>query len=117
MKNLTLTAAIVAATFGSAALADSYYLPSSLQKGLIEVCKTAAKDQNYRMDSKIKEYRLKYKTVALNVMCNGEDIISFAEGYGAVKTTARLSESIGSVSVTDLAAIRTYQYDVNFIMD
>jgi len=47
-------------------------------------------------------------------VCNGQDIISFSERYGAKRTTAKLNRSIGSVKVTDIAAISNTKYDVTF---
>ncbi|HBY86192.1 MAG TPA: hypothetical protein DEO86_09975, partial [Colwellia sp.] len=45
------------------------------------------------------------ETVALKLMCNGEDVISFAESNGADKTAAKLQNSIGNVEITDVAAL------------
>ena len=58
----------------------------------------------YRLNSTSKSYRLKDKTIALKVVCNGDDIISFAERHGADKTAAKLQKSIGNVSIIDTAA-------------
>ena len=38
-------------------------------------------------------------------MCNGDDIITFAEKKGATKTAAQLQKSLGDVSITDVARI------------
>lgn len=38
-------------------------------------------------------------------MCNGKDIIAFAESRGADKTAARLQRSIGDVEIIDVAAL------------
>jgi hypothetical protein len=45
-------------------------------------------------------------------MCNGDDIITFAERHGADKTAAKLQRSIGSVNIIDTAAIS--KINVNF---
>jgi len=37
-------------------------------------------------------------------MCNGQDIISFAESYGADKTAATLQRSLGKANIIDIAA-------------
>ncbi len=112
-----LATGFVTLCISSISFAESDYLPSYVEQGLIQVCKAAAYDKTYKMNKEIKGLRIKTKVIALNVMCNGQDIISFAERYGAVKTTARLSKSIGSVQVTDLAAINSYNYDVTFEMN
>ena len=38
-------------------------------------------------------------------MCNGDDIIAFAEKHGADRTAAKLQRSLGSVNIIDVAAI------------
>jgi hypothetical protein len=38
-------------------------------------------------------------------MCNGEDVISFAQSNGAEKTVAKLQRSLGDVSITDVASL------------
>ncbi len=117
MKKLLLLSGVIALStlgFSSVAVAESSYMPAYVEEGLIRICKSAALDKSFRMSKEIKALHLKTRVVALNVVCNGQDIISFAEYYGAKKTTAKLSHSIGSVQVTDLAQIRDYQYDVSF---
>ena len=76
-----------------------------MEKALIDVCKAAKSNSILKLKSTTKSYRLQTKTVALKLMCNGEDVISFAESYGADKTAARLQKSIGNVSITDVAAL------------
>lgn len=114
MNKLTLLAGVVSASLCTAAIADNTYIPSYLEQGLISICKSAALDKSYKMNKAIKEYRLNHKIVALNVVCNGQDIISFAQHYGAERTTQRLSDSVGRVEVTDIAAVKNYNYDVTF---
>ncbi len=76
-----------------------------MEKALIDVCKAAKSNSILKLNSTTKGYRLKNKTVALKLMCNGEDVISFAESNGADKTAARLQRSLGNVSITDVAAL------------
>ncbi|WP_019028360.1 DUF3718 domain-containing protein [Colwellia piezophila] len=76
-----------------------------MEKALIDVCKAAKSNSLIKLNGTTKGYRLSTKTVALKLMCNGEDVISFAESYGADKTAARLQRSIGNVSITDVAAL------------
>ncbi len=98
-------------------MAEGSYLTPTVEKGLVKVCKTAAKDQLHQMHSTMKKHDWSYRLMSLNVMCNGQDLISFAEQYGAKKTTAKLIKSIGSISVTDLASTRQYNYDVTLKID
>ncbi len=76
-----------------------------MEKALIDVCKAAKSNSILKLNSTTKSYHLKNKTIALKLMCNGEDVISFAESYGADKTAAKLQKSLGNVSITDVAAI------------
>ncbi|KGJ90688.1 DUF3718 domain-containing protein [Colwellia psychrerythraea] len=76
-----------------------------MEKALIDVCKAAKSNSLIKLNNTTQGYNLKNKTVALKLMCNGEDVISFAESYGADKTAARLQKSLGKVSITDVVAI------------
>lgn len=75
-----------------------------IDSALVKVCKAAQSNKILELKSTIKSYHLQEKTVALKVMCNGDDIIAFSEKNGATKTAAKLQKSIGDVSITDVAA-------------
>jgi len=75
-----------------------------MKTALVDVCKAAMSNKVHKLNETTKSYRLKDKTVALKVMCNGDDIISFAENHGANRTAAKLQKSIGNVSIIDTAA-------------
>ncbi|MBU2893109.1 DUF3718 domain-containing protein [Colwellia sp. D2M02] len=104
-KKTLLTAAailpLVALSLPSHAVMDSY-----MEKALINVCKAAKSNSVLKLKSTTKYYRLKTKTVALGLVCNGDDVITFAESYGANKTAATLQKSIGRVSITDVASVQ-----------
>jgi len=76
-----------------------------METALIDVCKAAKSDSILKLKSTTKSYRLQTKTVALKLMCNGEDVISFAQSNGAEKTVAKLQRSLGDVSITDVASL------------
>jgi uncharacterized protein YqiB (DUF1249 family) len=76
-----------------------------MDTALVEVCKAAQSNKIFKLKYAIKSYRLQYKTVALKVMCNGDDIITFAEKNGAKKTAYKLQQSIYDMSNIDLAVI------------
>ncbi|GLS85010.1 DUF3718 domain-containing protein [Paraferrimonas haliotis] len=86
-----------------------------IETALIDVCKAAMSDNVLRMNRTIRGYRLKTKTVALKVMCNGEDISTFASNQGAYRTSERLEKSVGQVGIQDIAM--TQKYQVNFELD
>ena len=75
-----------------------------IRTALVDVCKAAMSNKVHKLSNTTKSYHLKDKTVALKVMCNGDDIISFAEKHGATKTAAKLQRSIGNVNIIDTAA-------------
>jgi len=83
-----------------------------MKTALVDVCKAAMSNKMHSFNETTKSYHLKDKTIALKVMCNGTDIISFAENHGADKTAAKLQRSIGSVSIIDTAGIE--KLNVNF---
>jgi hypothetical protein len=76
-----------------------------MDTALVEICQAAKSNKVFKLKSAIKSYQIKDKTVASKVVCNGDDIISFAENNGAVKTAAHLQKRVGIVNITDLAAI------------
>ncbi len=83
-----------------------------INSALVEVCKAAQSNKVIELKSAMKSHRLQNKTVALKVMCNGDDIITFAEKRGATKTAAKLQKSLGGVSITDVA--QTEKINVTF---
>jgi len=118
MKKLTQYLLPTAALILSAQVsAQGTYLTPTVEKGLIKVCKTAAKDQLHQMHLTMKKQNWSFRDMSLNVMCNGTDLISFAESYGAERTTSKLIKSLGTISVTDIAATRELNYDVTFEFD
>ncbi len=97
---LTASLPVLAVSLPSQAAMTPY-----MEKALIDVCKAAQTNNLLQLRATTKSYRLATKTVALKLMCNGENIISFAESNGANKTAAKLQQSIGNVSITDVAAV------------
>ena len=75
-----------------------------MKTALVDVCKAAMSNKMHKLNKTTKAYNLNDKTIALKVMCNGDDIISFAENHGADKTAAKLQRSIGNVSIIDTAS-------------
>lgn len=106
---LTSTAAIVTSSLLISLNANASMDPH-IEEALIDVCKSAQQNKVHNMRKTIKSYRLKEEVVASNVMCNGENIIGFAENNGAYKTAAHLNKQLGESQITDLASI----YSVTF---
>ncbi|NMP32141.1 DUF3718 domain-containing protein [Thalassotalea sp. M1531] len=96
----------------SAVSVSSMAMDRQVEKALVKVCKSALSDKPIRLKHSMEDYNLKARDVALKVMCNGDDIITFAEANGANKTAARLQNSIGKVDIIDVAAVN--KINVNF---
>jgi len=105
---------VLSTSFSSNLIAEDTYMPAYVERELISICRSAAQDKSLKMTQSIKGIRLNYKVVALKVVCNDKDIISFAEHHGAKKTVAKLSHSIGKVNLTDLAFINHKKHRVTF---
>lgn len=102
---VSLTTIALGTSFNSTAGMDPY-----LENALISVCKSAQSDDLLDMRKTIKSYRLKEQTVASHVVCNGEDITSFALSNGATRTAGHLEKRLGDREIVDLAQV----YAVNF---
>ena len=90
----------------------SFAMDPLVEKALVDTCKSTLSNSPLKMSKTIKSYRLDEKTVALKVMCNGEDIIAFAETHGADRTADRLNKAIGGVDIIDVAKLE--KVNVNF---
>ncbi len=111
LKSLT----VVAATFTllSSISFSSNAMNRHVESALIDICKSAISKTAYKYRETAKSYNLRDKTVALKVVCNGSDIIDFAQMHGAYKTAARLERSIsGHVDIIDVAKVEKLK--VNF---
>jgi len=106
---IALATAVPALAF---ALPSQASMSPYMKTALTDVCKAAISNKVHKLNRTTKSYHLKDKTIALKVVCNGQDIISFAESRGADKTAAILQKSIGNVSIIDTAS--TAKYSVTF---
>lgn len=98
---IALTTAITVLAFS---LSSQAAMNPNIEKALISICKSVTTNKIHKYKRTAKSYRLRDKTIALKVICNGQDIISFAESYGADKTAATLQRSLGKANIIDIAA-------------
>jgi len=114
MKTLKLiTTATITCSILSLASFSSHAMDKYVESALIDVCKSSLTNNVIKFNKTVRGYNLPTKKVALRVMCNGDDIITFAERYGANKTAARLERSIShNVNIIDVAAVE--KINVNF---
>ena len=115
---LTLTTTTSALIIASSLLlsngAQANSMSSYMENALIDVCKAAKSNNTIRFNNTVDGYRLKTKTVALKVVCNGENISEFAANHGANKTADRLNNALGDVSIEDVALNESDKLYVNF---
>ena len=110
--NKTLVAIVASVPVLTFSLSSQAAMSSYMETALVDVCKAALNNKVRQLNETTKSYNLKDKIIALKVMCNGDDIITFAEKHGADKTAAKLQRSIGNVSIIDTAS--TAKYYVTF---
>lgn len=110
-----LTIAAITASMLSTVSFSSHAMDKYVETALIDVCKSTLTNKVAKFRKVNKSYNLREKTIAMKVMCNGDDIITFAEKHNANKTAALLERSIsGNISIIDVAAVEKIK--VNFKM-
>ena len=85
----------------SSATMDPY-----VEKALQQVCYSSASDRLFNFRQTVKSYRLKMKDVASKIVCNGEDIGTFAAENGANRTANYIrSHQSGNVEIHQLVYV------------
>lgn len=103
MKKLTTTLmAVITATLAFSSSIQAAQMNHYMESALADVCKAAMSNKIHKLNNTTKAYNLNDKTVALKVICNGDDIITFAEKNGAFKTADKLQKSIGYVNIIEM---------------
>ncbi|MBW8191014.1 DUF3718 domain-containing protein [Neiella marina] len=103
MNKVCLTVAAAAIGLSSAATSTAA-MDSYVENALIDICRTSQLDRVHKFKRTVASYRLKMNTVANNVVCNGDDIGTFAAEAGAVNTANFIrNRQTGHVEVRDLA--------------
>ncbi|MFT5636789.1 MAG: hypothetical protein ACI89T_002258 [Cognaticolwellia sp.] len=109
----SLTTAAITCSILSVVSFNSHAMDKYIETALIDVCKSTLTNSVTKFQKVATSYNLPDKTVAMKVICNGDDIITFAQKYGANKTAARLERSVsGNVNIIDMAAVE--KTNVNF---
>ncbi len=108
LKTITASISVISASLLFSTSANA--MDPKIESALIEVCKSAQHNNVISMRKTIKSHRLNEQTVASKVMCNGENIIGFAETHGSYKTAAHLNKRLGDRQIVDLAQV----YSVTF---
>ncbi|WP_068546434.1 DUF3718 domain-containing protein [Thalassotalea crassostreae] len=108
----TTTTTLLALTMSAPVQAGN--MPSYMESALIDVCKAAKSNNTIRFRNTVDSHRLKTQTVALKVVCNGDNIADFAANNGANKTADHLNQSLGDISIEDVALNSNDKIYVNF---
>ncbi|MEW6996947.1 DUF3718 domain-containing protein [Colwelliaceae bacterium BS250] len=117
MKTFKLLVTATTATLLIASISTAHAEPTMsayMETALIDVCKAAKSNNTIRFNKTVDGYRLKTKTVAMKVVCNGENISDFAATHGANKTSDRINRSLGDVNIEDVAVNNSDKLYVNF---
>jgi len=83
-----------------------------MKSALVEVCQSVKSNKLSHYTSTVKSYRLNKKVIAQHLVCNGDDVITFAEKHHAYRTAANLKKTLGKVQITDIAALN--KWSVNY---
>ncbi|MCM2679324.1 DUF3718 domain-containing protein [Echinimonas agarilytica] len=101
MKASIITAVLSTAIFASAAHADS--MDDQLKSALQDICYSSLSNSTLELRKTAQSYRLSMKKVANGVVCNGNDIGTFAAENGADRTANLIrTYQEGNVQVQDL---------------
>ncbi|MBY5921384.1 DUF3718 domain-containing protein [Ferrimonas balearica] len=95
----TLTAGLLASGVSQAAPYTGW-----MEQSLVAVCKASLTNRPVTFNQTMKTYRINGYNVLPNLMCNGEDIHTFALSRGNDRTAARIERFIpGTVTIQDLS--------------
>lgn len=110
MNKLTTTALSISTSFLllTASFSSSAKMSEQMERSLITICKAAKSDKLVRLNYSISRINSNHKNIALNLVCNNQSVIEFAESYGAYKTAGKLSSKLGATSITDIAKVSKY---------
>ncbi|WP_371376358.1 DUF3718 domain-containing protein [Thalassotalea aquiviva] len=103
--NIVTRLSVVSALVFSLSIQAQGSLNPQIESALIEVCKSVQKDNVWHLRKTIKSHRLNEGKVANAVVCNGENIIQFAESAEAYKTAQHLNKRLGGSEIVDLAQV------------
>lgn len=85
---LTLTAGATSAS------AEQY--PKEMEESLIKVCKAIKSDSRFKLKSAVKATGLKMRDLYKGLVCNGEDMLTFAATHNAKKTGVFIAKRVNA---------------------
>ena len=74
-----------------------------IDKAMVRVCQAIQSNSKIKLNNTLKAYRLNYKTISEKLVCNGQDVLTFASLSGADKNAQliakRLNKAVPGVVV------------------
>lgn len=80
---------------------------------LIDVCKKISNDRVIPLRHAVKGYNLSYEEIGEKLVCNGYNVVAWAQVNGASKTAGDLKRKVGTVTISDLA-MAGERWEVNY---
>lgn len=75
----------------------------NIESALIDVCKKISSDRVIPLRSTVKGYNLSYEVIGEKLLCNGYNVIAWAQINGAERTADDMHRVLGTVTISDLA--------------
>jgi hypothetical protein len=80
----------------SASLANANGYPESIEKDLVAVCEAIKEDNRLALHKAVKRSRISYKDLHKGLVCNGQDMLSFAQSHNATSTGDYLARRVNA---------------------
>ena len=80
-------------TLGATSVSAKNY-PHEMEDDLVAVCEAVKSDSRLRLNSAVKATGLGIRDLHKGLVCNGEDMLSFASTHGASKTGALIAKRV-----------------------
>ena len=80
----------------SASLANANGYPESIEKDLVAVCEAIKEDNRLALHKAVKRSRISYKDLHKGLVCNGQDMLSFAQSHDATSTGDYLARRVNA---------------------
>ncbi|WP_168171503.1 DUF3718 domain-containing protein [Lacimicrobium sp. SS2-24] len=103
--NKMIKAVMIAGVSGLLFTTPAKAIDQNLENKLVSLCKATMQDRAIRLDSKIREYHMRYQDVAQGLVCNGESVMKFALTHNAHSVYGLFEGRVpkGSVEIRDVA--------------
>lgn len=86
IKSVLLSSAVVCLFTAASVMAESY--PASMEDDLVAVCKAVKSNNQVALRRAVKHSRVSLRELNDGLVCNGKDMLSFAQHYQADGTAA-----------------------------